>query len=121
MSHIFDDQVEMLYIGRIVTGFCGGVFSVACPMYIGEIADKEVRGTLGACFQLMLVTGIEFTYVVGAFLPYLVLNLMCTAVPVVFAFLFFWMPETPQYLLKRGRRDEARRYFNNRYTLNSLL
>ena len=100
----------MLFVGRVVTGFCGGVFSVACPMYIGEIADKKVRGTLGACFQLMVVAGIESAYVVVAFLPYQTLNLLCLAVPIVFAFLFFWMPETPQYHLKRGRTEEARRY-----------
>jgi Sugar (and other) transporter len=28
-------------------------------------------------------------------------------VPIIFAACFFWMPETPQYLLRRGREDEA--------------
>jgi len=99
----------MLYVGRVLTGFCGGVFSVACPLYIGEIADKDVRGSLGTYFQLMLVVGIEFVYVLGAFVPLFALNLVCGAVPLVFALLFFWMPETPQYHLHKGRNEEAYR------------
>ncbi|XP_065350955.1 facilitated trehalose transporter Tret1-like [Cloeon dipterum] len=104
---LWASSVNMLYVGRVITGFCGGVFCVACNLYVGEIAEKEIRGTLGTLFQLNVVIGIEFTYLVGAFASFTVLNSLCLAVPVIFAFIFFWMPETPQYLLKARKRSEA--------------
>ncbi|XP_059468813.1 facilitated trehalose transporter Tret1-like isoform X2 [Neocloeon triangulifer] len=106
---LFASGVEMLYAGRLITGFCGGVFSVACNLYVGEIAEKEIRGALGTLFQLMVVVGIEFVFVLGAFISLTALNAVCLSVPVIFGFLFFWMPETPQFHLKMKRREEAHR------------
>jgi SP family facilitated glucose transporter-like MFS transporter 8 len=54
---------------RIITpvllkaGFCAGAFSLAAPVYISEIAENRIRGTVASLFQLMLVLGILFTYV----------------------------------------------------------
>lgn len=37
-----------------------------CPqVYISEIAYPEVRGLLGSCVQLMVVTGILLAYLAG--------------------------------------------------------
>jgi sugar porter (SP) family MFS transporter len=101
-------NVAMLYVGRIITGFCGGVFSVASPLYIGEIAEKDIRGTLGTSFQLMVVIGIEFTYVVGAYTSVFTISIISAVIPLIFALIFFWMPETPQYHLKRNKPEEAK-------------
>lgn len=35
------------------------------------------------------------------------MSIISGIVPIVFAACFIWMPETPQYLLKRGKEDEA--------------
>ena len=37
----------MLLLGRIITGICGGVSSIAMPLYVAEIASDDIRGTLG--------------------------------------------------------------------------
>ena len=37
----------ILYASRLISGIGQGIVYVACPMYIGEIADKEIRGALG--------------------------------------------------------------------------
>jgi MFS family permease len=51
----------MLYVGRFVTGFCGGAFTVAVPAYVSEVTEDRIRGVLGTVMILMLCTGIEFT------------------------------------------------------------
>lgn len=51
--------------------------------------------------------GILYAYTVGAAGHYMLLNLMCLAVPILFVLLFIWMPETPQYLLSKGKSAEA--------------
>ena len=54
-------NVGQMLIGRFVTGFCGGAYSVAIPVYVSEIADADIRGTLGTLFQLNIMTGILFS------------------------------------------------------------
>lgn len=52
-------------IGRFVCGVCGGVFCVLTPIYVAEIADKEIRGRLLAFFQLFINIGIMYAFVVA--------------------------------------------------------
>jgi SP family facilitated glucose transporter-like MFS transporter 8 len=51
--------------------------------------------------------GILYAYLVGVAGHYMLLNLTCLAVPIVFVLLFIWMPETPQYLLSKDKGAEA--------------
>jgi len=104
---VFAQNNAMLIIGRIVTGFCGGAFSLAAPVYIGEIAEPSLRGSLGSGFQLMVVLGILFVYCFGAIMNWMWLSVMCTAVPILFAAMMFFMPESPRYYLIKGNRAEA--------------
>lgn len=104
---IWAQNVAMLLVGRVLLGISGGAFFVMAPMYIGEIAEKEVRGALGSFFQLMVTCGILLVYAVGAGLSVFVFSLVCAALPVLFACVFVFMPESPLYLVAQGRADEA--------------
>ncbi|XP_049958123.1 facilitated trehalose transporter Tret1-like [Schistocerca serialis cubense] len=95
----FGRALPMLLAGRVLTGFCGGAFCGAVPIYTGEIAEKQIRGALGVFFQLLLTCGILYVYVVGKAVSLQTLGLACGAVPVAFTVLFFFAPETPLYLL----------------------
>lgn len=44
-----------LYIGRFVGGFGVGLISATVPTYIGENANKEIRGRCIGCMQLFNV------------------------------------------------------------------
>lgn len=100
-------SLEMLYAARLIGGFTAGAASGISPMYIGEIAESSIRGTLGTFFQLMLTVGILYVYVVGTFFSYKSLQVMCGIIPVVFMLLFLKAPDSPTYLLKKGRRHDA--------------
>lgn len=100
-------NVPMLLIGRILLGIAGGAFCVTAPTYTGEIAQPDIRGTLGSYFQLMLTVGILFVYVLGLADSLFVLNIVCLFVPIVFGVVFTLMPETPQYLVSKGRTEAA--------------
>ncbi|KAJ9645765.1 hypothetical protein H2201_003652 [Coniosporium apollinis] len=54
-----------LYIGRFIGGFGVGLISAVVPTYIGENANKEIRGRCIGCMQLFNVTGIMFSYFVN--------------------------------------------------------
>lgn len=56
-----------IYAGRVLTGFASGSYSLVAPVYVTEIAEKEIRGKLGTYFQVQVNAGILFTYAVGYF------------------------------------------------------
>ncbi|KAI8036383.1 hypothetical protein M5D96_010976 [Drosophila gunungcola] len=60
-------HIAMLLVGRFIVGFCGGAFCVASPMYTTEVAEVKYRGIMGCFFQLLIVHGILYSFVVGAF------------------------------------------------------
>ncbi|KAJ8716334.1 hypothetical protein PYW08_013619 [Mythimna loreyi] len=104
----FGTSVGMLIAGRLITGIAGGAFCVTAPAYTSEIAQDSIRGTLGSYFQLMITLGILFAYVVGGYTSVFVFNILCTCIPIVFGLVFFFMPESPSFLVVKGRNDEAR-------------
>ncbi|KAK5798259.1 hypothetical protein VI817_004550 [Penicillium citrinum] len=50
------------YAGRVVAGFGIGSATVLIPMYSAEMSPKEIRGRLGACFQLFFALGVMIAY-----------------------------------------------------------
>lgn len=103
----FATNISMLYVGRFLLGVSGGAFCVTSPTYTGEIAQSDIRGTLGSYFQLMLVIGVLFSYVVGLYSTVFALNLICASIPIIFGVIFVFMPETPSYLLSKGKKEAA--------------
>lgn len=128
-------KVVWIYIGRIVTGFASGSYSVIVPLYTSEIADKEIRGSLGSYFQLQVNVGILFVYILGCYVSTLYfllishyklyflqldvfgLSVACAIVPLIFLCFLVLIPESPLFYLIKGDIDNARlslRFFRGR-------
>lgn len=101
----------MLLIGRFFLGLAGGAFCISAPQYSAEIAEKEVRGIIGSFFQLMLIFGILFVYIVGAQTTVFWMNITCSVIPLLFAAIFFFMPESPVYLIAERKQSQALKSF----------
>lgn len=104
---LFAKNFLTIVFGRIILGAAVGGAFVIIPVYIGEIAQREIRGRLGTMFQLMVTFGILFVYTVGAFVDVFALTLICLVIPIVFAAVFVWMPESPTYLVNGGKLEQA--------------
>ena len=100
-------SVMILYVARFVAGIGHGGIYNAGVIYLGEIADKNIRGALGTFLKMSSNVGSLFTTSLGAFLPYWQLNLASLSVPLFFVVTFSFMPETPYFYLIRGRDEEA--------------
>ncbi|KAL5339478.1 general substrate transporter [Aspergillus crustosus] len=50
------------YAGRVIAGVGIGAATVLIPMFSAEMAPKEMRGRLGACFQLFFALGVMIAY-----------------------------------------------------------
>lgn len=104
---IWASSVVVLYVGRFLLGFSGGAFFVVAPTYIGEIASKEIRGTLASYLQLMITVGILFIYAVGHLFTMQTYNIICGVLPLIFGAIFMWMPESPYYLMIDNQGESA--------------
>jgi sugar porter (SP) family MFS transporter len=108
----FAPDVAMLVAGRFLVG-CGiGLSSVAAPMYIAEVAPPEIRGRLVSGFQLAITIGILVAFLVGeAFAASHAWRWMLGLAVFPGALLALGMlplPQSPRWLVKRGREAEAR-------------
>lgn len=99
--------VKHIYISRLLSGVAGaGVFFVV-PVYIAEISDKSIRGRLCASFSVICNTGIFLEFILAEFLDFRYAAILIAIISIVFVFGFYFMPESPQYLISKKKIDEA--------------
>jgi MFS transporter, SP family, sugar:H+ symporter len=110
-------------IARFVGGLGVGAASILCPAYISEVTPARSRGRLASLQQVMIITGLT-----GAFLGNYVLAKAAgssTAIlwlgypawrwmfwmqvipAAVFLVMLLLIPESPRFLVSRGRLPEA--------------
>ncbi|XP_029805498.1 solute carrier family 2, facilitated glucose transporter member 5 [Suricata suricatta] len=103
---------EMIILSRLLVGICAGLSSNVVPMYLGELAPKNLRGALGVVPQLFITIGILVAQLFG--LRNLLANeegwpvlLGLTGVPAALQLLLLpFFPESPRYLLIQ-KKDEV--------------
>ncbi len=104
-------SVTVLLIARVILGVAIGLATFTAPLYISEIADEKRRGSMISTYQLMITVGILVAFISDALLSYSgawrwMLGLV--AVPgALFLAGVFVLPDSPRWLMMRGRRDEA--------------
>ncbi|MGN7187336.1 sugar porter family MFS transporter [Microbacterium enclense] len=120
-------SVPDLILWRVMSGLGIGIASVVAPAYIAEVAPRQIRGSLASLQQLAITLGIF-----GALLSDAVLAnsaggaanelwlgmeawrwmFLVGVVPAaVYGILSFTVPESPRFLLAKGKVDEARAIF----------
>ncbi|KAK8664555.1 hypothetical protein V6N13_084339 [Hibiscus sabdariffa] len=106
-------SAPLLIVGRVFVGLGVGMASMTSPLYISEASPAKIRGALVST-NGFLITG-------GQFLSYLI-NLAFTKAPgtwrwmlgiaglpaLVQFVLMLLLPESPRWLYRKGREEEAK-------------
>jgi len=100
-------NLEVMCIGRAITGACSAAGSAAGSIYLGEISDRKIRGSLGSCTGLLVSVGLIYMQVLGSYTVPWVSAASCLFWCLVGLGLMTCMPESPYYLHQRGREEET--------------
>ena len=110
-------------LARLIGGIGVGAASVLAPVYISEVTPASIRGRLSSLQQIMIITGLTGAFVAnwalaksaGGSTATLWLDLpawrwmfwMQVIPALVYFVALFMIPESPRYLVARGRDAQA--------------
>ena len=104
--------IAMLYSGRVLLGFGIGLACCSVTTYLVEIAPVHMRGAIGTAFQMGVVVGIFFAYLIGSLVVWRELSWICFGLTSSAALLCLCLPESPIWLVSKGRDEQARSALN---------
>ncbi|GJM33860.1 MAG: arabinose-proton symporter [Saprospiraceae bacterium] len=113
------ETLSVFVAARLIGGIGVGAASMLSPLYITELAPAKIRGQLVSLYQLAIVLGILIIFFVNLMIQNMGdeswnVNLGWrymfgseTIPAVLFLIAMFFVPESPRWLTKEGRDDEA--------------
>ncbi|KAG9832372.1 putative MFS sugar transporter, partial [Aureobasidium melanogenum] len=106
--------VPQILVARYVTGIGTGIETSTVPMYQSELVEAHKRGRVVSSEPLFVGVGIVIAYFFDYGIAYAGgpiawrLPIACQIVfAIVVIFMVFGVPESPRYLYKEGRNEEA--------------
>ncbi|KAI9063951.1 AmMst-1 [Trametes sanguinea] len=103
-------------VGRFFAGFGVGLVSTLIPMYQSECSPKWIRGAIVSCYQWAITIGLLLAAVINNATKDRQNHSawqISISIQLIWAFVLFtgmiWLPETPRWLVKRDRPDDAAR------------
>ncbi|MDP8913991.1 MAG: sugar porter family MFS transporter, partial [Pseudomonadota bacterium] len=120
----FAETQSVFVFARVLGGMAVGAASVLSPAYISEVAPASIRGRLTTIQQIMIITGLTAAFVVNYFLAasagestarywggleaWRWMYLMQALPAAIFLVALLFIPESPRYLVSKGRDEKAR-------------
>lgn len=119
------ESSAIFIFARIIGGFGVGAASVTSPVYISEVTPANVRGRLSSIQQVMIISGLTGAFVAnfalaryaggstallwGGYAAWRWMFWLQVAPAALYLVALFFIPESPRYLVVKGRDAEAER------------
>ncbi|KAL0366510.1 UNVERIFIED_CONTAM: Monosaccharide-sensing protein 2 [Sesamum radiatum] len=112
---LWSPNVYILLLARLLDGFGIGLAVTLVPLYISETAPSEIRGLLNTLPQFTGSAGMFLAYCMifgmslGSLTSWrLMLGVLSIPSLLYFALTVFYLPESPRWLVSKGRMLEAK-------------
>ncbi|XP_063975843.1 facilitated trehalose transporter Tret1-like isoform X2 [Diachasmimorpha longicaudata] len=104
---LFADNFYHILVAQALNGAANAMSIFFAPLYVAESVSDSIRGQLGSLFVLNLKIGTVCGYILGTVLSYTMFALCGLIIPLLYVSGLFVLPETPVYLVRKRRFDEA--------------
>jgi SP family galactose:H+ symporter-like MFS transporter len=112
-----------LIVGRFIEGVCIGYYCAIAPVYLKEIAPKELRKMLGLFFSFGKVVGVLVVIAMELIFDTLEVDLgwrVLLSMTAVFSLLqavliYFFGSDTPTEMIEKGQKEEAKKIIEEFY------
>lgn len=125
------NNIPTICVGRALYGQAVGTNSVTSPILLSEISPKGIRGIVTSAHQLSITLGILLSSIIA----YIFTNLLSSHIadgwkvvlglPILFSvltvILLKWVPESPCWLLREGRYEDAEATLNQIYNVSQSV
>ncbi|XP_011305786.1 facilitated trehalose transporter Tret1 isoform X2 [Fopius arisanus] len=93
-------SIVWLFLGRVLAGIGMGMAFSCFPLYIGEIADPRIRGSLISAAMIGIPTGSLLTSIIGAHLDLETSSIIFLVLSLIAIVMFLCLPESPHHLMR---------------------
>lgn len=104
---VFAQSIETMFLTSFFAGFCVSIISMVTQVYVSEIASPDIRGFLSAIQKVAGHVGFLLSFSLGAYLNWRQLAMLVAVAPIMLFLTVIYIPETPSYLVLKGRDEEA--------------
>ncbi|XP_075213079.1 facilitated trehalose transporter Tret1-like isoform X2 [Lycorma delicatula] len=107
LALMFANTTELLFFITIVQGIGLGAVEATMLSYVSEVSEPKLRGMLVSIDDVVEYIGYMFILFLGSFVEWRTAAGLSAIVPVLSLIAMYQIPETPIWLLSRGRIEEA--------------
>lgn len=101
-------RIGFLLSARFIGGMAEGVIYTVLPVYIGELAEPQIRGLLISLIAVLTMVAALLINVLGYYLNITYSSIICSVPHLLFLLSFPFLPETPNHYIVKGELDKAR-------------
>ncbi|XP_053618999.1 facilitated trehalose transporter Tret1-like [Plodia interpunctella] len=101
------NSVAGLIVARVLQGIAMGMLGPLGSIIIAEMTDPRNRGAFLTCVSLSLTIGVLFSHALGTILSWQYCALICSFLTFTSLIMIIYAPESPSWLISKGRYQEA--------------
>lgn len=126
---VMGNSVPLFIIARLLHGLALGLRTPLAAILVAEYTDPKYRGAFLGTFAISLGLGIFLSHLWGAHLTWKMTAVVCSMFPLIAMAIISLSPESPSWLVSKGKYEEARKAFRwvrgdgdeQRDELNSMI
>ncbi|XP_049271889.1 uncharacterized protein LOC119394652 [Rhipicephalus sanguineus] len=118
LSLLFSTSTSAIFVARLMAGVFLGAISSSAGVHVAEICPSERRAFFLGFVEVTRSAGILLAYVLGQFFTWEIQAGFCMVPPLVLMCMQRYVLDSPQWLMRRGKKAEALAALSRLYGLD---
>ncbi|XP_015127533.1 facilitated trehalose transporter Tret1 [Diachasma alloeum] len=104
---LINESVLLIYASKLFSGVGFGIYVASYPLYIGEIGNPKIRGTLIGLIAEGKAIGVLLGNLLGAYVNMRIFAIISLILTAIFLVTFPFFPDSSHHLVKRNLLEGA--------------